>query len=242
MKKGLIILLVVVSSAVTNIFSQEIHGEPNVWFLLLTHYKINDHWSLGNEVHMRFDDYLNDKQQFILRPFINFGKTNDVIYSIGYSYLRTYPYGKYPIIAAKPEHNVWEQVTFNHRVNELRVSHRYRLEQRWQSYFNTAGGVTTTDIAGYSRAHRFRYRLTLRQPLSEKFFINIFDELWVKSDARIKVVQFDRNWIYAGLGVNVVENVSFQVAYLHQYALNNPELFERHHTLQITGEWVLSKK
>lgn len=240
MKKR-VLLLVAFSMMATNIFSQEVYGEPNVWFLLLTHYKINDHWSLGNEVHMRFDDYLNDKQQFILRPFINFGKTKEVVYSVGYSYLRTYPYGKYPIMAAKPEHNVWEQVTFNHQVNELRVSHRYRLEQRWQSYFNTVGGATTTDIAGYSKAHRFRYRLTLRQPIAEKLFINIFDELWVKSDAKVKTVQFDRNWLYAGVGVNLSEKASLQLAYLHQYMLNTTARFERHHTVQLTAEISFAK-
>ncbi|MEQ8338233.1 MAG: hypothetical protein RIA62_12845, partial [Cyclobacteriaceae bacterium] len=52
--------------------AQEVHGEPDVWFLLLNHYKINDTWSVGNEFHMRYSDYLNEEEQLLIRPFVNF--------------------------------------------------------------------------------------------------------------------------------------------------------------------------
>lgn len=235
--KHLCLTLIALSSLVihsTN--AQEIHGKPNVWFLLLVNHELSDQWNVGTELHMRYDDYLSDKQQFLFRPYIDFMPGDkSVVYTFGYTFINTFPYGEYPLDISKPENNIWEQVTLKHEVNQLKIQHRYRLEQRWQGNITYNSTDDTYDIDGTSYSNRFRYRLTMTQPLGETFFVNIFDELWVKDGDNLKQVNFDRNWIYAGLGMNLSKDASVQLAYLHQYARNNDTRYERHHGLQVTG-------
>jgi len=236
MKKIFILTVLITLAFNLKVRAQEVHGRDNVWFLLLNHYKINDKGSLGNELHLRLDDYFNDKQQWILRPFVNYHGSDKVIYSAGYSYIKTYPYGQYPLPDAVPEHNVWEQITVNQQLNKSSISHRYRMEHRWSGRLQLNSADGSYEVADYTFSNRFRYRLTFRKPINETWFINIFDELWVRTDKAWKSTQFDRNWIYFGIGYNVNENISFQGAYMHQYAQNTPDRYERHPTIQFTAE------
>lgn len=236
MNKIILIAALLASFTSIKLEAQEVHGRDDVWFLLLNHYKFSDTWSVGNELHFRLDDYFNDKQQFIIRPFINYHRSQNVIYSAGYSYIKTYPYGQFPLPDAVPEHNVWEQVTVNQKLDKTSVSHRYRLEHRWigRLRLNTVDG--SYDVGDYTFSNRFRYRITLKRPINEKWFVNIFDELWVKTDKKWESTQFDRNWLYLGIGYNINDKFSLQTAYLHQYSKNNESRYERHPTIQFTAD------
>ncbi|WP_258098031.1 DUF2490 domain-containing protein [Marinoscillum pacificum] len=216
-------------------FGQEVHGKANVWYLLLINHKLNDQWNLGSEIHMRYDDWMNSEAQFLFRPYIDFNtKSNpNVVYTFGYTYVKTYPYGDYPLPIGKPENNVWEQITLKHQVNQLKIQHRYRLEQRWQRDISYNDAQNQYELDGTSFSGRFRYRLTMTQLLSDTYFVNVFDELWIRGSNQS--LQYDRNWLYVGLGANLSSNYSIQLAYLHQYAQNNPERYERHHGVQVTG-------
>lgn len=214
--------------------AQEVHGEPDVWFLLLNHYKINDSWSVGNEFHMRYSDYLNEEEQLLIRPFVNFHANPNVVLTAGYTFINTYPYGKYPLPANKPENNFWEQVTVIQDVNKTNIQHRYRWEHRWQGDLVQNGVNGPFEVDGFSYSNRFRYRLTVRRPISDKFFINIFDELWIGMDQKLRNVAYDRNWLYLALGYQITDKISVQTAYLHQYVKNSPDRYEKHPSLQIT--------
>ena len=146
-------------------------------------------------------------------------------------HFRTHHHDPLPI--TKPENNIWEQITLKHQLNQLKIQHRYRLEQRWQREIILNESNNEYELDGTNYSGRFRYRLTLTQPLTETYFINVFDELWVKGNK--KAIQYDRNWMYVGLGANLSSNYSIQLAYLHQYAQNNPTRYERHHGVQLTG-------
>lgn len=218
------------------LFGQQKHGENDAWFLLLNKYELSDKISVGNETHLRFDDYFNDVQQFIIRPYLdlNFGN-KDLVYSIGYSYIKTYPYGDFPLPAAKPENNVWEQITLNHKYGKLNVSHRYRLEQRFISNLVYNAQNDSFETEGNTYGNRFRYRITFKYDLSDKIFINAFDELWIKSSKGFFDADYDRNWIYAGIGYNISPDASIQLAYLHQNIKNNSTRYEIHPGFQLTG-------
>ncbi len=228
------IILIFLLSFCFPLKSQEIHGNTDIWFLLLNHYKINDRWSLGNEFHMRYSDFLNEEEQLLIRPFINYHANPNVVISFGYTFINTYPYGDYPVPSNKPENNIWEQVTLIQDIGRASIQHRYRWENRWQGNLvqDIPGGPSMVD--GFSYSNRFRYRITIRRPINDRFFINVFDELWFAMDKKLRNVNYDRNWIYLGLGININEKLSIQAAYLHQYVKNNPTRYERHPTLQIT--------
>jgi len=236
MKSFICALCIVFGLLPFSVFSQsDIHGDPEVWFLLLNHYKINEQWTVGNELHLRRTAWLSDQKQFIIRPFVNFKPGKSVVYTVGYSYIETEPYGKYPLPATKPEHNFWEQATINQTLGNTTISHRYRMEHRFQANLVELQPGNGVERDGYNFSNRFRYRLTLKKPINERFFIHVFDELWVSADSDFREASYNQNWIYLGLGRNV-GNGNIQLAYLHQHASANG-IVERHPSLQFTFQY-----
>lgn len=222
-------------------YSQEVFGEPNVWFLQLTTYDLNEKWTLGNELHARFDDYLNDPQQILIRPFFTFHASKPLAFSGGYTFITTFPYGAYPLPDNLPEHNVWEQMELKQEMGSTKVIHRYRLEQRWIGNLTLNPENREFEVDGYNFRHRFRYRLTAMVDLSEKVFLHFFDELFIRSGEGFKQVSFDRNWFYAGAGLRLNGQMNIQLAYLYQYIRRTAELFEKHHTVQASLFITLKK-
>lgn len=218
----------------TSIEAQETHGDSEFWFLMLNNYHFNEKWSVGNELHIRRTEFMDTKKQFILRPYVNYKPGEHVIYTVGYSFIETHPYGRYPRPITQPEHNFWEQVTVNQMLGNTLLSHRYRMEHRYQGTFveQSPGNFA---IDGYDFSNRFRYRLTLRKPINDNYFIHVFDELWVSFDDDFKQASYNQNWIYAGVGRNIPHG-NIQLAYLHQHA-SSGGIVERHATLQATIQY-----
>lgn len=133
---------------------------------------------------------------------------------------------------AVPEHNFWEQLTLNQILGKYKLSHRYRIEHRFQ-------GVLVSDesgnyyIEGHDFANRFRYRFSLKRDLTSVWFINTFDELWINMDDNLSPKSFDRNWFYAALGVHISPHANMQLGYMHQWIKKANDLFERHNTMTI---------
>lgn len=218
--------------------AQEVFGNPNVWFFQLTTVELTDKWTVGNELHARFDDYLVDKQQILIRPFVTFRTAEQLAVSGGYTFITTFPYGSFPVSDNLPEHNVWEQIELDQQLGIAKLIHRYRLEQRWIGDLALNQESQEYEVDGFNLRHRFRYRITTLVDLTDKWFLHIFDELFIRSGSDFRLVGFDRNWFYAGAGYKLTERMNIQVAYLHQYIRRTANLFEQHHTVQ--GSMVLT--
>ncbi|MDH5610141.1 MAG: DUF2490 domain-containing protein [Cyclobacteriaceae bacterium] len=221
-------------------FGQQIYGQPDAWFMLLNHYKLSERWVVGNEWHVRRNDWLSQQEQLLIRPFATFNTESKVGLTAGYTYIKTSPYGEYPLPIALPEHNVWEQITIGQKIKNITVSHRYRMEHRFRGTFmqNAAGDYVTGD---YQFANRFRYRITTRKPLNEHFFVQAFDEVWLNFTDRFLLSGFDRNWFYAGLGWSYLPNANVQLGYMHQWIQRGPN-YEKHPTLQLVLQYDLARK
>lgn len=219
--------------------SQETHGDAEFWFFLLNNYQINEKWSVGNELHVRQTNFLSDPKQFLLRPFVNYKPGESVVYSLGYSFIQTHPYGKYPLPDVKPEHNFWEQITLIQGVGKTKIAHRYRMEHRYQgNLVAQAGG--DYEVEGFKFSNRFRYRLTLKKPIGEQYFMHLFDELWITLDDKFRQASYNQNWIYLGVGRKIAHG-NVQLAYLHQHA-SSGGVVERHPTLQFTIQYDFNKE
>jgi long-subunit fatty acid transport protein len=160
------------------------------------------------------------------------------VFSGGYTFITTYPYGSYPLPENLHEHNVWEQIELKQKFGKTKILHRYRLEQRWIGNLVLNSESTDFEADGYVFRHRFRYRFTALVDLSDKWFLHFFDELFIRSGEEFKLIGFDRNWLYGGVGYKVNDRMNIQLAYLHQYIRRTANLFEQHHTIQ--GSMVLA--
>lgn len=178
-----------------------------MWFLILTKAKLNENWSVGNELHHRRFNYFSEQKQWVIRPWVDFTPIEGLTGSFGYSYVRTTPFGADGSVISN-EHNIWEQITLDHDVMRgLSFNHRFRLEHR-EIGINKRAWTDDT---------RFRYRLTSKINISKSWYLHLFNEIWLNVNEGIHVSELDRNWIYLGGGYRFNEDVSVELAYLDQW-------------------------
>lgn len=212
----------------------------NSWWMYFGNHQISDRWGLHAEAQFRLYDGVSDWQQLLLRTGVNY-YASQVRYTLGYAFVRTYPYGEYPVTMAFPEHRLWEQVLLNQTVGKVKLNHRYRLEQRW------IGNSTTGEFEDVRYENRFRYMLRASIPLSGnketgKFYLGLYDEVFVNAGKEVGYNFFDQNRAYAALGYQLGKIGKLEVGYLYQVVQQRrllttttpPKLiFEHNHTLQV---------
>ena len=208
----------------TSTFAQTvIKGNVNTWFLLLNRFYLSDKFTLTNEVHERTGDILSDQATFILRPSIDYALNDNVELSVGYSFVRSWPYAPYSQPIPRNEHNIWEQVMLKSTTGRVSIQHRFRFEHRFVDnivvLFPNVNPHAGIDGTTYS--NRFRYRLIVSFDLvrfenNQSLFFNGFDELWINQANNMMPTSFARNWIYTGLGYKFNNDFNIQLGHMRQ--------------------------
>ncbi|SHK32326.1 Protein of unknown function [Maribacter aquivivus] len=214
MRKAITLLLLTTTIFSTNAQS-EITGEDDFgsWFMYFGTNKIADKWSIHTEAQFRYYEMASNFNQLLLRTGVNYHINSDAIATLGYGFIDTDPtFREFDILGGDvffdnnsiSEHRIFEQFILKNKVWEFKFEHRYRLEQRFVQ--NNATGISNT-------LHRARYRIQMTLPLTDIFFLNFYDEIFInlQNDA------FGQNRAYAALGVNVTEDLSMQVGYLKNH-------------------------
>ncbi len=202
--------------------AQEVkHGRTNSWFLLLNSLQLTPTFSISNELHERTGAFLHDQGQLLIRPSLDCTLNPNVAFSLGYTFIRVWPYIPYNLPVVRNENNIWEQVTLKNEVGRVHFYHRLRQENRWVQHLTAENGITTLQGSDYS--NRFRYRIGLTLDLlkfgtsNRALFFNVFNEFWFTQDEKLRPKDFARNWLYAGLGYRPDPATNVQIGYMHQY-------------------------
>lgn len=236
MKKKTTIYILLLFGLLTQVQGQTQNRYYDVWFFLNNTFEINHKWSINNETHWRGTRFFLEPEQLLIRPSVNFHLNEFMTTTVGYTYIRSFPNGTTSLPHAKPEHNVWEQITLSHPINKFKFSHRFRMEHRFQ------GSLKTTDaehyqVDGYTFSNRFRYRVTMKRKVAKRVFIAAFDEIWLSMNKYFQYPGFDRNWFYAGAGYEVFQGANVQLGFLHQYVQVKDGQYDNRPTLQLTFQF-----
>ncbi len=234
MQKKLVLLLILLTAQLS-LRAQEIYGNNDLWTQFNLVHNFEKPLQLGCEFHYRLNDWVKN-EQFLIRPFLTYHRNPSVDYTLGYTYVKTYPYDKYPLPSDRIEHNIWEQVTLKQDINKLKALHRFRWEQRLVSTLNDQGNF---DFGENRWIQRWRYRLTLQFPLYKKLSADFFEEIFVTSIPDRRGISLDRNWIHLGLRNPLLEHHALSLGYLYQYNMITPDLIERHHGIQLLWVWTI---
>ena len=197
------------------------YGYTNTWFTLLNRFQLDKKWSISNEIHNRYGEFLQTQGQFLLRPSLDYSLNEHVEFSVGYSFIHVSPYKPYSLPISRNENNFWEQVILKNSVGKVKFLHRFRQENRWINHLETKNGETT--INGNDYANRFRYRFVCSVDIhgfndSEKsLFFAAFDEIWFAQNDILLPTNFSRNWLYIGLGFKFNKSTNIQAGYMHQF-------------------------
>ncbi|MEZ4937005.1 MAG: DUF2490 domain-containing protein [Crocinitomicaceae bacterium] len=212
--------------------SQERQNYADFWLASNIRMKIGMHWSVSNEIHIRRTHFLKHWEQFIVRPSVRYQLSEQLNFSLGYSYIRTYPFSEnmkpFPI----QENNIWEQILIQHKIERVQFKHRIRFEQRFTEHFDE-DSLHQFTRDGVNFSNRIRYRIILKVPFAKQFFFKTFDEIMIRMNSKFQNMTYDRNWVYAGFGWSFSKQSSLNLGYLFQFIKVNPNLIQLHHTLVI---------
>ena len=196
------------------------NGENDLgsWHMYFGTNRISDKLSIHTEAQLRYYEQAKNFNQLLLRTGINYHIDQNAIVTFGYGYIDTDPtFGEFDLVFGDIlvennnviEHRLFEQLILKNKVWEFLFEHRYRLEQRFlhfDDFFDQ--NVTITDTQ-----HRVRYRLQVTLPLTDIFFLNFYDEIFLNLQGSV----YGQNRLYGALGINVTENLSVQAGFLKNH-------------------------
>ncbi len=222
MRKLLFILLLI--TAINPLFAQTVaQGNTNTWFLLLNRFYLSDKFTVTNELHERTGDLFKDQATVIVRPSLDYALNDNVEFSVGYSYVRSWPYTPYSLQIPVNEHNIWEQALLSFKTDKVTIQNRIRFEHRFIDKVLLNSTTNQYETNGTNYRNRFRFRFVLAFDLfkvnkgKHTIFFNSFDEAWINQSNNLMPSSFARNWIYTGLGYKFSKDFNIQLAHMHQY-------------------------
>lgn len=205
MIKRLLTLIILLGSIVLN---AQRPGEDDLgaWYMYFGTNKVSERFSIHTEAQFRYYETTSNFNQLLLRTGVNYHINPDAIATVGYGFINTdNTFGNFAFETDTNEHRIFEQFILKNKVWEFLFEHRYRLEQRFLDMGN--GNVTE---------HRARYRFQLTLPLTDTFYLNFYDELFINLQDEL----FGQNRLYGAVGINITENSSLQLGYMRNQFTN----------------------
>ena len=143
------------------------------WLIYIGNKKLNEKWNIHNEVQYRNYNGIGDLEQLLLRTGVGYNLTennNNIL--LGYGYILSENYvGDTDDKVSINEHRIFQQFTTKQSLWKVKLSHRYRFEQRFvEDDFKM----------------RFRYFLGINIPLQYKedaknpLYLSAYNEIFLK--------------------------------------------------------------
>ena len=177
------------------------------WLIYIGNKKLNKKWNLHHEIQYRNYDAIEDLEQLLLRTGLGYTfKENKRNILLGYGYISSENYmGNTTDKNTVNEHRIFQQFSSEQTLGKLKLSHRYRYEQRFiESDFKM----------------RLRYFLGLKVPLKIKeknnYYFSLYNEIFINTKSSL----YDRNRLYGGIGYKFSQGLRFETGYMNQFFKN----------------------
>ncbi|MBL0335857.1 MAG: DUF2490 domain-containing protein [Chitinophagaceae bacterium] len=219
MKKFLPSLLLILQFVFTNTVTaqlppKEVNRQTQTWLGIISQVKLNPHWSILADLHIRRNHFVQDPNFVFMRLALARQITKQFQVAAGYGHMWLSP-TREGWKTISNEHRFYQQLLFSGKFHRLSIQHRLRNEQRWQQ--KTANDVRTGD---YRFTNRIRYQLALSIPVSSKndwpqFVLS--DELAVHFGKEVIYNHFDQNRVFIGLKQKLSNHLSADFGYMRVY-------------------------
>jgi hypothetical protein len=232
-------LFYVLISGFASFSQKQISTQNHAWVMYTGNHRLNENWGLHTEYQWRRADLFNDWQQSLLRLGVDYCTKNNLQFTAGYGWIKTYEYGAQPVNHDFNEHRIWEQFIVKNSLGRIDLHHRYRLEQRFLEQWKQGdNGDLVTD--GYVLRQRVRYRFMATVPITRKemadntLFLSAYDEPFIGFGKGIAKNVLDQNRLYFALGWRFNKDFNVLLGYMNQFIFKSDGVnIERNHTLQI---------
>lgn len=223
----LMVMILTLSDFGATAQQKEIADQSLSWWCYFGTYRVTNKLSVWTELQLRRADFINEWQQVVPRIGLNYHHTDNIVFTAGYAYLWTYPYGEQPIPLddQRFEHRPWQQVALLHNSGKTNFQHRFRLEQRFLQNWsapNASTGLRSIED-GFELQNRMRYRFLLTRSITrtaaggQKLFATFYDEIFINFGNNIGFNLFDQNRLGTTLGYQFTKDFNFQLGYMSQF-------------------------
>ncbi len=179
------------------------------WLQYFGDNRISDRFSIHTEVEYWTWEAASNPHVLILRPAVNFHLNNGPFFSLGYTYVKSWPFEEEGI--GTKQNHFFQQLILRSPVWRVRLFHRYRFEERWIRFDE----AEETDFST-----RLRYMLLLQFPLTRKtiqpntLFLASYNELFINTGGREGA--FDQDRVYVALAYQITRTMCFHTGFLWQ--------------------------
>ena len=236
MKRFIFLIQLLVLMPITA--QKQIDSQNHAWVMYTGNHKLSERWGIHTEYQWRRSELFDKWQQSLLRLGVDHYLPSGPQLTLGYGWIKTFPYGSQPIAHYTNEHRIWQQLILKNKAGRVDFHHRYRFEQRFIENWKDLGNEW--EMEGYLFRQRVRYRFLVTVPLSRKelkdntLFLAIYDEPFLGFGKGIGKNILDQNRLYGALGWRFNKDFNVQLGYMNQYVVKSDGIMaERNHTLQI---------
>ena len=210
------------------------------WLASFNTIKTGKKTSIHSDVQLRSSDQLKNMQTLLIRSGLNVHLNKKWTVTAGYAFTynrRTVN----DIIGYAPEHRIWEQVIYSHKIKMFPILHRLRVEQRFIGQATVQNNQLETD--GYGYANRLRYfirniiPLKTQKTFAKGIFAALQEEVFINfgSGQYTNGEPFDQNRIYLAIGYRVNASFDLEAGYMNQYINGKNDAFTNNHIALIAG-------
>jgi hypothetical protein len=176
--------------------------ETGSWYMFLGIHQVSDHLSINTGMQFRYYELITDYNLNLFYTGLNYKVNSNTYLTFNYGYLDIDRSIEFTDISNTIEHRFWEQVSHKHKLWNLSIHHRFRLEHRFLHNINDN-----------SVQNRIRYRLGTNISLNKTFYLIANNEFFLNLEGE----SFRENRLYFGLGISIDKNVQLQLGYLNQH-------------------------
>jgi len=190
------------------------------WGATFFNYKASEKFGLYFDGQWRSTHQVQQMNQLLLRPGINFYLSPSFTFTTGYAFIPSQRVSA-GVTGYLPEHRIWEQMIFTHKVKShhkpiATIQHRLRLEQRFIPRHHAEEGSLVKD--GHRVAGRLRYFTRGVVPLSGRSDKGVFAAL--QNEIFFHTADggsFDQNRAYVAAGYRLNPQFDVEMGYMNQY-------------------------
>ena len=214
------------------------------WAATFQNYKLNSRIGVYFDGQWRSTGQVQQMHALLLRPGVNFYFNPSFTGTVGYAFIpQLRSAGE--VTGYLPEHRVWEQMVFTHRMSmgkhrsQAMVSHRVRLEQRHIPRYHREGNALAGD--GHHYAGRLRYFVRGVVPMGQQtarfekgWFAALQNEIFFNTGGYSSTGKtFDQNRAYLAAGYRLSSQLDLEMGYMNQYISGAGQASTNNHILQV---------
>jgi hypothetical protein len=206
-------------------------NELTTWGAWFHTQKFSEHWGAAFDAQFRSAHHADYLRNVLLRPSASYYFTKSKRLDLGYAYIATNGRAG-GTKTFRPEHRIFEQFIITQKTGlNNSVTHRFRLEQRFQEQTATQPDVFS---------QRLRYFVRSVIPLNKDAvftqgaFLALQNEVFTNVQNKDKVNKhlFDQNRAYAAFGYRINKMIDVEAGYLNQY-IKQAETYTINHVMQV---------